>query len=128
MNRWLLFTHLLGASIWLGGMIVMGALVPSLRRAGASREHIRAAARQFGRVSWVGMGLTVAAGLIAVVIEPDLMELPGFNAKVGLVVIAAGLALWHQIGASRQSPRVRGALQGIILLVTLAVFAIAAGW
>ena len=43
--RWL---HLLAASVWTGGLIVLGALVVALRRAGVEREVLRAAARQYG--------------------------------------------------------------------------------
>jgi putative copper export protein len=47
------FFHLLGAMVWVGGLITLGALVPALRKAGADRALLQAAARQFGRLSWV---------------------------------------------------------------------------
>lgn len=129
MNRWLLFIHLVGAAVWLGGMVTMGALVPAMRKAGAERAQIQAVARQFGRVSWVALGLTVGVGIIALIINPDLVSaLPGFELKMGLVAAAAGLALWHQLAAGDQSPARRGMTQAAILVVTLGVYAVAAGW
>lgn len=129
MNRWLLFIHLVGAAVWLGGMVTVGALVPAMRKAGAERAQIQAVARQFGRVSWVALGLTVGVGIIALIINPDLVSaLPGFELKMGLVVAAAGLALWHQLAAGDQSPARRGMTQAAILVVTLGVYAVAAGW
>lgn len=129
MNRWLLFIHLVGAAVWLGGMVTVGALVPAMRKAGAERAQIQAVARQFGRVSWVALGLTVGVGIIALIINPDLVSaLPGFELKMGLVAAAAGLALWHQLAAGDQSPARRGMTQAAILVVTLGVYAVAAGW
>nr|NIR37826.1 copper-binding protein [Actinomycetota bacterium]NIS32340.1 copper-binding protein [Actinomycetota bacterium]NIU18815.1 copper-binding protein [Actinomycetota bacterium]NIU67372.1 copper-binding protein [Actinomycetota bacterium]NIV87869.1 copper-binding protein [Actinomycetota bacterium] len=40
--RTLLWFHLLGMSVWIGGTITVGAIVPALRRSGASREQLRA--------------------------------------------------------------------------------------
>ncbi len=129
MNRWLLFIHLVGAAVWLGGMVTVGALVPAMRKAGAERAQIQAVARQFGRVSWVALGPTVGVGIIALIINPDLVSaLPGFELKMGLVAAAAGLALWHQLAAGDQSPARRGMTQAAILVVTLGVYAVAAGW
>jgi len=129
MNRWLLFAHLVGAAVWLGGMVTVGALVPAMRKAGVERPQIQAVARQFGRVSWTAFGLTVGVGIIALVINPgSVSALPGFDLKMGLVAAAAGLALWHQLAAGNQSPARRGMIQAVILVVTLGVYAIAAGW
>jgi hypothetical protein len=41
--------------------------------------------------------------------------------KVGLVALAAGLALVHQLTAKRTSPAVRGIIQAIILVVSIAI-------
>lgn len=129
MNQWLLFVHLIGAAVWLGGMITLGALMPAMRRAGVERNQIQAIARQFGRVSWIALGLTVGVGLAAIAIEPTLATtLPGFEIKMILVAGAAGLAGWHSLGAGNQSPAWRGAIQAVILLLTLGVYAVAAGW
>lgn len=129
MNQLLLFFHLVGAAVWLGGMVTMGALVPAMRRSGVERQQIQMVARRFGNVSWVAMAVTVAAGVIAIVIDPVLVSsLPGFELKMGLVILAAGLAIWHQVGARRQTAKIRGIVQGLVLLSTVMVYAIAAGW
>ena len=87
MTRTLVFFHLLGAAVWLGGTITVGGLVPALRRAGAERPQLQAMARQFGKVSWAAIGLA----------------------------------------GRRSSAARRGAIQGLILLASLAVFAAATG-
>lgn len=116
------FVHLLGAMVWVGGLITLGALVPAMRRAGADRSMLQAVARQFGRVSWTGFGLAVLTGGWAVI---DYLDRPALPWKLGAVALAGGLALWHQLGAREQSPRTRGILQGLILLVSLGIVAAA---
>ena len=122
MNGVLRFFHLLGAMVWVGGLITLGALVPAMRRAGADRALLQAAARQFGRVSWVAFAVAVLTGGWVVI---DFLDAPALPWKLGTVALAGALALWHQLGAREQSPRTRGILQGLILLASLGIVAAA---
>ncbi|MDX1691398.1 MAG: hypothetical protein R3290_10280 [Acidimicrobiia bacterium] len=122
----LLWFHLLGMAVWIGGMITVGAIVPSLRRSGASAEQLRAMARAFGRVSWVALGLLVATGVwqLALADEGEL-DRTAFGIKLLLVGVAASFALVHQMTARTASPAARGIVQGLILLSSLGVLAAA---
>ena len=117
----LLWIHIVAASVWVGGLITLGALVTALRRAGAERPLLQAMARRFGVVSWVAMAVAVATGVWQV----SRLNIPWSNdrleLKVGLVVLAAGLALLHQLTAKRTSPAVRGIIQAVILVVSIAI-------
>lgn len=117
--RWF---HLVAAAVWVGGLITLGALVPALRRAGATREQLRAMARQFGRVSWTAMGVAVLTGGFLAL---PYLDRPALAVKVGLVALTAGLAGWHQLAARNQSPAVRGMLQGAVLVSSLGIVAAA---
>lgn len=116
------FLHLLGAMVWVGGLITLGALIPAMRKAGADRPMLQAVARQFGRVSWAAFALAVLTGGWAVV---DYLDVPALPWKLGAVALAGGLALWHQFAAGSQSPRTRGIFQGLILLASLGIVAAA---
>jgi len=121
--RWF---HLLAAAVWIGGSITVGALVPALRKAGATQEQIRAAARRFGTVAWIAIATSITTGIIQVI----RLHLPVHGntrlvLKVTLVGIAVVIAYVHQVTASRSRPAVRGALEGLSLLVALAILAIA---
>ncbi len=130
---WIRFVHLLAAAIWTGGLIVLGASVVALRRAGAERSQLQAVARMFGRVSWTAMGLAVGTGVWQLLRYGAAASNPATEfgralfVKLLLVGAAAGLALWHQLTAGSVTPRTRGIVQGLILAVSLAIFA-AAVW
>lgn len=87
----------------------------------------------FGRVSWIAMGLAVVTGLWqllrigAAASNPATEFGRALFVKLLLVGAAAGLALWHQMTAGSTTPRVRGIVQGLILVVSLGIFA-AAVW
>lgn len=120
--RWI---HLVAAATWMGGLVVLGPLVMTLRKEGVGREGLRAAARQFARVTWVAMGIAVATGLLQVV----WMHLPWsygrLHIKLGAVGLTIAIALFHQLTARRSSPAVRGVFQLSILVSSLGVFAAA---
>ena len=125
MTRTLVFFHLLGAAVWLGGTITVGALVPTLRKAGVDRPQLQAMARRFGKVSWAAMGLAVVCGIWLVGETNRTWDDVGL--KVGLVLLALALAGVHQLTARRASAAQRGAIQALILVVSLAIFAVATG-
>jgi putative copper export protein len=119
------FIHFIAAAVWVGGLLTLGALVPIVRRNGGSTDLLRAMARQFGRVSWTAMGVAVVTGVWQVQrlgIDWGASEL---SLKLGLVVIVIALAAVHQFTARRTSPALRGAIQGVILLVSLGIVAAA---
>lgn len=53
--------HVLAATVWVGGQIVLAALVPALRPHG--REVTRAAARRFNLVAWPAYAVLVVTGV-----------------------------------------------------------------
>jgi len=114
------WVHLLGAAVWTGGLITLAALVVALRNAGADRPMLQAAARQFGRLSWTALVIAVGTGIWQ-------MEVIGYSyadvaVKLGLVVTAGVLALIHQLTARNTSAAVRGAIQAVILVVSILIF------
>jgi len=56
-----LFLHVLAASVWVGGQIVLGGLVPKLRK--AAPESLKVAANAFARVAWPAFAVVVATGM-----------------------------------------------------------------
>ena len=121
------FVHFVAAATWVGGVIVLAPLVVALRRAGADRELIRAAARAFARVGWVALAVAVVTGVAQVVILPLPLAYVPLQRKIAAVTVAAVAAGVHQVLAARVSERGRRALEVAVLATTLVVVAAAAG-
>jgi putative copper export protein len=124
------FVHLIAASVWVGGLITLAALVAAVRRTGADRSVLQAMARQFGRLSWTAIAVAVTTGVIQlarsdVSLSSDTDYAVTLFVKLTLVGLAVGLAIAHQITANRSSPAARGAIQGLILLSSLGIVAAA---
>jgi putative copper export protein len=98
-----LFLHVLAATVWVGGQLVLAAVVPALRRAGS--DVPRVAARAFNRVAWPAFGVLVATGIWNIVAEGD----RGSAYRTTL----------HARTASRRGMAVFGALTGLTALGAL---------
>lgn len=115
-----LFLHVLAATVWVGGQIVLGALVPVLRRAGADVPRI--AARQFGRVGWTAFLVLVLTGFWNLA-EYDETDRSGFPATIAVklvFVVLSGIAAFvHQRARSRAALAAGGAAAVVFSLGAL---------
>ena len=117
-----LWLHLVSASVWVGGLVTLGALVAAVRREGVDRSVLQAMARMFSRLSWSAMGVAFLTGAWMSI---DLVGEPALAVKLATVVVTAALAAYHQVAARNQSARTRGILQGLILISSLGIVAAA---
>jgi uncharacterized membrane protein len=105
-----LFLHVLAATVWVGGQITLGALVPVLRRAGADLPRL--VARRFGQVAWVAFAVLVATGIWNMAAY-DARDADGYDATIGLklafVALSGVAAFVHQRAQSRALLAVGGA-------------------
>src|SRR5215471_18468287 len=56
-----LFLHVLAATVWVGGQLILAALVPVLRRFGT--DVTAAAARRFNQVAWTAFAVLIVTGI-----------------------------------------------------------------
>lgn len=122
-----LFLHVLAATIWVGGQLVLAALVPSLRR--VAPDATRVAARAFNRVAWPAFGVLILTGIWNVVAEGDKGTAYRTTLIVKLVVVAAsGLTAWlHSRATARAALAVFGALTALTALLALFLGILLAG-
>ena len=111
------FIHLLAATVWVGGLIVMAVLVPAVREVTDDRSVIQAMARRFGVISWVALGVLVFTGA-ALAIDNWSQTL---IVKIGLVLLVTMIAAWHSVMGNAQSARTRRATQGVIVALSLLI-------
>ena len=115
------FLHILGAAVWVGGQVVVAALVPALRRVGP--EATQAAAKQFARVAWPFFWLTVITGLWNI-FEVDFQDAASsYHVTFGIktvLVIATGVAAWlHTRATERRNIAILGSLSGMTAIAAL---------
>jgi len=122
-----LFLHVLAATVWVGGQLVLAALVPVLRQ--VAPEGPGAAARAFNRVAWPAFGVLIVTGVWNVLAEGDRGSSYRTTLIVKLVLVAAsGLtAFLHARARGRTSLAVFGALTGLTALGALFVGVVLAG-
>ena len=114
--------HLVGASIWLGGMILMGAFVPVVKPLDSSGGVIKALANRFGQIGWYAYFLSIGTGLSMFLYAWSLSSLNiYFHIKMTLLVITGVLTFLHT-RLSSLKPAQKGMMQGLILISTLGIF------
>lgn len=114
-----LFLHVIAAVVWVGGQLVLAALVPVLRR--VSPEAAPAAARRFARVAWPAFAVLVATGIWNVtVVGVGSGDYRGtLEAKLAAVVVSGGAAWLHGRTRDRRTLAWSGALTGLAALAAL---------
>jgi len=106
-----LFLHVLAASVWVGGQIVMIGLVPQIHR--NFPDATKLVAQGFSRIAWPAYAIAVVTGIWNV-IEVDASGWAAYQITLGvkLVLVAAtGIAAAaHQLGQSKVALAVGGAV------------------
>lgn len=114
------WVHLLAAAVWTGGLITLAFLVTAVRSTTDNIEVLRAVARRFSVLSWLAFAIAIITGTW---MYTDIgLPWKDFSTKGTLIILAGGLALFHQLTAKRSSPAVRGIIQALILIVSIGIF------
>ena len=125
-----LFLHVLAAAIWVGGQLVLAALVPVLRRFGA--DAVSAAARRFNQVAWTAFGVLIVTGIWNIVaVRSQISSSASYRTtlivKLAVVVISGVAAFLHVRSRTARSRAVFGALTGLSALAALFLGVLLAG-
>ena len=116
-----LFLHVLGATVWVGGQITLGGLVPRLRRIGP--DATTAAARAFARLAWPAYAVLVATGIWNVAAVHAFSKKGGYDVttqvKIGVVFLAGIAAFAHQRATGRRGLAVWGAISALSSLAAV---------
>jgi uncharacterized membrane protein len=89
-----LWLHLLAMAFFVGGQLFLGAVVVPALRGEATRPALRAVARRFGAGTLAAIGVLLVTG-IGLASHTHLWGSGTLHAKLALVVVVAGLVLWH---------------------------------
>jgi len=121
--------HVLSASIWVGGQIVMMGLVGPSRRFGP--EAAKALAQAFARLAWPAYGVLVVTGFWNVSTFHWSEESGAWKAvlvaKVCVVAAAGVGAALHANASSRRALAVWGSIAGLASVAALVMGILLAG-
>jgi len=116
--------HVLAATIWVGGQLVMLGLLPTARTMGG--DATKALARAFARLSWPAFAVLVLTGFWNLAALHGSPKSSGWSAVMGvkfLLVALAGIGAWiHGRATSRAALGAWGSIAG-----TASVLALIAG-
>lgn len=120
MDEFRLFVHVLAATVWVGGQLVLAALVPALRAAGPDVPAV--AARAFSRVAWPAFAVLLLTGIWNVAVAGDGRG-DGYEAvlmvKLTVVAISGVTAYLHSQTRSSRSRGLYGAATGLSAVLAL---------
>jgi uncharacterized membrane protein len=106
-----LFLHVLAASVWVGGQVVLVGVIPALRA--SYPDATRVVAKAYGRVAWPAFAIAVVTGIWNL-LEVDADGWTAYQITLGvkiLLVTVSGLAAAvHQVGRSKVALAVGGAV------------------
>lgn len=101
MDAFRLFLHVLAASVWVGGQIVLAGLLPTARQLGDDAPRKLAVA--FNRVAWPAFAVVVVTGLWSLVLIPlDQLAHPWIELKVLAVALSGVGAAVHQFAGENR--------------------------
>ncbi|MGH3256423.1 MAG: hypothetical protein ACRDOU_13700 [Streptosporangiaceae bacterium] len=125
-----LFLHILAATIWVGGQLILAVLVPVLRRFGA--DVLSAAARRFNQVAWTAFGVLIVTGIWNIVavrsqISHSASYRTTLTVKLAVVVVSGVTAAVHVRSRTPRGRAVFGALTGLSALAALFLGVLLAG-
>ena len=84
--------HVIGATVWVGGLITLSLLVPAIRKATDDRGVLQATARRFNVLSWTALGVQVTTGLWMVLLQFERYWTRTLILKLGVILLSAILA------------------------------------
>lgn len=104
--------HVLGACVWVGGQIVLLALLPTVRTLGPDAPAT--VARRFNQVAWAGLALLVVTGVWHLLTIDVGSRTTAYHATLGLklalVALSGGGVAVHIVGNSKVALAIGGAL------------------
>lgn len=107
-----LFLHVLAASVWVGGQIVLGGLVPKLRQ--VAPDSLKVAANAFARIAWPAFAVVVVTGMwniLDITVGDMSTEYQvSLFVHVLLAMAAAMFVVIHSVGQTKLALALGGAL------------------
>ena len=117
--------HIASVAVWVGGQIVVAAIVPALRS--EHRAALPLVAKGFARVAWPAFAVAVLTGMWSVMTVDVGATSSGYQLammlKVLAVLLSGGAAAIHSAGSSTAAKAIGGAL-GLLFALAAVVLGV----
>ena len=117
--------HIAAVAIWVGGQLVVAAIVPKLRS--GHRDALPLVAQGFARVAWPAFFIAIATGMWSLLAVDVGSTTSGYQVatmlKVLSVLLSGAAAAIHSMGSSRAAKAIGGAL-GLVFALTALVLGV----
>jgi len=120
-----IYLHLVAVAVWIGGQIVVGGIVPALRR--SHPDALGAVAKAFGQVAWPAFVIAIFTGVWNMMAVDGDATTTGWSAVLGikiLLVVLTGAATWVHQSTSKASIRGASAALGLLLSLVVALMGV----
>ena len=123
-----LFIHVVGATVWVGGQLVLAALVPALKKVNPDLPKI--VANKFSKIAWGAYALLIASGIWNMTTLPknapsNYSMVLGF--KMAVVLLSGVAALLHAKAKEPKKLAMWGSISGLTALASLYLGVLLAG-
>ena len=123
-----LFIHVIGATVWVGGQLVLATLVPALRKINPDLPKI--VAKKFNKIAWYAYTLLIASGIWNMAALPknapsNYSMVLGF--KMAIVLLSGMAALLHARAKEAKKLAMWGSISGLTALLSLYLGVLLAG-
>ena len=117
--------HIAAVAIWVGGQLVVAAIVPKLRS--GHRDALPLVAQGFARVAWPAFFIAIATGMWSLLVVDVGSTTSAYQVammlKVLSVLLSGAAAAIHSTGSSRAAKAIGGAL-GLVFALTALVLGV----
>jgi putative copper export protein len=121
--------HVLAATVWVGGQIVLAGMLPDLRAVGG--DAVARIARAFARISWPAFVVLVLTGIWNVTAVHASQATSAWRTVLFVkiaVVVLAGVGAWlHQRASSRKGLAAWGSIAGVASIAAVVLGVLLAG-
>ena len=112
------FIHVVGLSIWLGSMVTWAVFAPRMNKYDATGNTTGILRNSFSKISWSSYAVSISSGITLYFLNESTTS----NWYIEVLVLGlAGVVIALHSYATKLSAAVRGAFNGIMLLLALVV-------
>jgi len=110
------FIHVVGLSIWLGSMVTWAVFAPRINKYDPTRNTTGVLRVSFSKISSISYVITVISGVGISSTVSD--STANWNLEIGILLLAGAVIAFHSF-ATNMSAALRGAVNGVMLLLAL---------